>query len=192
MMQKSGFTKRYIAEMTLIRMGDESLDMSVEAITSRISKLETRVTMTNVTPQQPVLKTSEVSKPSTSESAQPPHKKAEIDKKVPDVKTEPQKRTEKLIRGWAEIVESITLANPGQSSFLKTSKAYLSDDGSISIKFKNKFGMQMFEEAGHKPLLCSMLGETLRREINENDIKFVVSVSDTEDVDDLDELTEQI
>ena len=190
MMQKSGYTKRYIAEMTLIRMGDETLDMSSDAITSRLSKLETKITMSGVSLQQPVKEKVVEKITSEVENKQPVIKPKLSADNVVEKRTETPKSAEKLIRGWTQIVENLTLSSPGQSSFLKTSRAYLADDGSISIKFKNKFGMQMFEESGHTPLLCSMLSETLRREVLAGDVKFVVSDVDTVDFDDLDEFAD--
>ena len=184
MMQKSGFTKRYIAEMTLIRMGDESLDTSLDAITSRISKLESQISMGNVTFKPTNTQANDVK---VSKEVAPPVIKEEVKESTQEV-PKADNSTEKPVRGWPEIIQKLTDTNPGQSSFLKTSRAFQLANGKISVKFKNSFGKQMFEDTGLVPLLCSMLAERLKHPVTETDIELTVSTEPISDFDSLDDI----
>lgn len=192
LMQKSGSGKRNIAEITLVRMGDEALDSSSEALMSRISKLEAQLAGAKFT------SSSQIEQPKEEVITKTVEKKPESTADKKDIKTQTvnataservEKKTEKLIRGWGEICDKTTLSEPSCAPFLRMSKAYQRPDEKIIIKFANAFAMEMFIGSGLLSTLSSVLSGALNRKVIENNIELVVAeISD--DNDDIDELAQ--
>jgi len=183
-MQKSGAVKRMIAEMTLIKMMDKSLDTGADNLLARISKLEMALSsgaaMRPVAKEEPKvvteIKKAEQSVPKTT--PKPDTAKAEVKVSAPSVKP---------IRGWSEIAEKAT-ANEGYLlSFLKMAKGYITADKKVKIKFPTDFGKDMVERAGIKARLCSVINLELQAAFSDSDISYEVSGDMLDDTpDDLD------
>ncbi len=170
-MQKAGSAKRNIAEMTLIRMGDEALDTSNDALVSRISKLEAQLAGVSV------ISTPTADKPAEKKSAQKEakNKESEATTKTAEVKSTPTHSGEKLIRGWAEICDKAASNDPSLVPFLKMSRGYLREDGSVVVKFQNDFAKDMFIMSGLFGSFAAIIGNAIKQEIPKDKIEYVVS-----------------
>jgi len=127
-MQSIGASKRTVAELTLLKMCDEQLDDSNEALLSRISKLETAMLQGQFRAQpkaEKIVEKAEIQEEPKVEEAIPEPK----EEKKPDVapKSEAPKKA-KSLRCFAEVVDRISKADPYVSSFLKTAKPYVVGD----------------------------------------------------------------
>ncbi len=197
-MQKSTYTKRYVAEMALIRMSDDTLDNSSDALASRLAKLETKLSVVGVSPQAVGVAPQVVVSEPTNKAPEPTktvnNNVTDLQAKNIDVKidTPPKKvaSTEKFIRGWTDMVESIQTNEPGALSLLKNAKAYLNSNGRVSIRFKTSWSLKMFNESNLKPIICSKLCELLNKPLAENDFEYIVHDLPTTDSDELDDISE--
>lgn len=181
-MQKANAVKRIVAELALVRMCDESMDASNEAILSRIAKLEDRIAVSGSgTTTEPI------AKPSTEQ----PKKESSVKRKEEPTAqpTEvPAKRTLYPIRQWMEVVERVTVKNPMAAAFLKNTQAYTIENGKILIRFGNDFTRQMALQNGGKEDLRGALSTVLRRDISQNDLQSEVKA--TSEINALDEIIE--
>ncbi|MBE6600683.1 MAG: DNA polymerase III subunit gamma/tau [Ruminococcaceae bacterium] len=115
-MQRPGASARVTAELTLMKMCDEQLDSSNEALLSRISKLE-NAAFTGAPAVIPNIPEPEIKAPETPKKEQP---------KAPEIKTE--KPTKKAFRQFAEIAERVAQTDMVASSFLRSAKATVEDN----------------------------------------------------------------
>ena len=188
-MQRSGASKRMIAEMALVRMCDESLAPSYDSLLSRISKLEDAIRLASFTP---------AATPTIIEER--PAKKEEPKQEAPkvEIKAAPEapkaqssdKPSLRPLRCKMEVAEKLSLTDISSSSFLKSSKVYESNDGKVIIKTPTPFAITMLSRQSTKEALKAALSACLMREIN--DAKLVIEVSNKEDdekYDILDDLT---
>lgn len=197
MMQKVGAAKRSIAEMTLIRMGDESLVATNDALLSRISKLETAAASGNFVsgahsvPAVPVKESPTAKAQETREESV----KADAPQKAPDGVVQKKQNiaandnsADKPLRGWQELAAKITATDPSVAPFLKKSRAYVADGNRVNIRFGDEFAKMMFEKSGLSGALYSVLSGTLKCELNENSVSFSVSAAVSDDDTELDGL----
>lgn len=182
-MQKAGSAKRNIAEMTLIRMGDEALDTSNDALSSRISRLEAQLAGASI------VTSPKVDKPQQKQSeAKSKEEKNTVSEKITnDVTPKPSVSGEKMIRGWSEICDKAASADPSLLPFLKMSRGYLKGDGSVLVKFQNDFAKDMFIMSGLSSSFAAIISSAIKQEIPNDKIEYVVSTAAVED-DALDDL----
>lgn len=204
-MQKSGSSKRMIAEMSLVRMCDEALDTSTEALLSRLSKLEDAVRVASFsspavstvteTPNE-VAPKAEIKEDKPEKKSQPEvkeTKKEPIPEKAPEVKKAQSsgKPTLRAVRCKMEVAEKVALTDIPASSFIKSANMYEGDGGKIILKLSNNFAVMMLSRAATKEALKNALAACLFREVRDADIVIELSDgSDTDKYDILDELTE--
>lgn len=129
-MQKSGAVKRIIAEICFVKMCDESMSTSNEALLLRISKLESGIA--NGVASAPESVKVEVKAPEKVE------KKAEAksDTKPTPQKQEnvqPPKKAAKPLKCWTEVIAKVAGLGGGVSAFLRNSRAYLTEEGKVRI-----------------------------------------------------------
>lgn len=161
-MSRSPQTKRLTAELSLMKMCDPSLESTVEALTARISELESRVALLTSSlergdtlirqqdeaerevPEIPVKIVS--ADRSGSEAAV-----KEAEPKIPERGTEPV-----LIRDTGEIAEKIVAANPMYMSFFRDADCYVSSDRKeVTVKTTSKFAAQMLSSDSARKVLSS-------------------------------------
>ena len=180
-MQKAGAVKRIVAEMTLIKMSDKTLDTSSDNILSRLSKLELAVASGGA-----VLALKAQSNPAETKDGEDA---------VPAIKTEAAKPQEKMtttissakrkvIRAWNEIAEKSVGGDGFLLSFLKLAKAYVDEEHKVSIYFANDFAKEMIEKAQIKANLSAALSAEMQMVISENDISYGLSDSTEAEVTD--------
>ena len=185
-MQKAGAVKRIVAEMTLIKMSDRTLDTSGDNILARLSKLELAVISGGaVFAQNAKINTvadsiAESKKTSSVREEEP--KKEQLASSVPV----PIKR--KVIRSWNEIAEKSVGGDGFLLSFLKLAKAYVDEDNKVSVHFANDFAKEMIEKAQIKANLSASLSVEMQMAVSERDITFCLS--DSTDVDVADDLSD--
>jgi DNA polymerase-3 subunit gamma/tau len=192
-MQKANAVKRMIAELTLIRMCDEALETTTEAILSRISQLEDRMATGSFRVEMP-----SVDQTSEKKSIPEPVEKAEsaTPKNVPASKPVgggesmgQSKRVLRPIRAWMEVVERISRSEPMTASFVKTTRAFTTDDGKVIVQFDSDFSLHMMEQGGAKDRLRAASSAVLRREIGDRALIFEV-VGRREEGSPIDEIME--
>ena len=171
-MQRAGSVKRIVAEMTLIKMCDHTLDGGADNILSRLSKLEMAIATGSF----------------VRAAAEPVHT---VEKKVPVIEqkktSEAEKTVEKtekavtpdaparVIRGWGEIAKRAVGEDGYLLSFLKIAKGYVTAERKVSVRFPNDFALEMIDKAGVKERLCSVLNVELQTSFDARDIVYEVS-----------------
>jgi DNA polymerase-3 subunit gamma/tau len=189
-MQKANAVKRIVAEMTLVRMCDPSLDTSPQALMSRIARLE-EIIASGAYAKAPEKKTKEkatdtprqekIPSPSAPTVSEKPS--AVVKENTPSNLTKPADNTRTLrsLRIWNEAVSRISEGHPVPASFLKTAKAYTTDDGKIVIKFESDFQKMMSQRDGGLDALRGALSFCLQKQITQNDIIFEIQSAKTAD-----------
>ena len=136
-------TKRLISELTLIKMGDNSLDTTTSALLSRISELEEKVSLLESAPRvAPSVKDS-------ATSAQPvvpaPALIADAVEEAPEEEPdEPAKATEMNPVDLSDVAERISEKNPSVSGFLIECDCFSNEDGTqILLRVPNNFAKMM-------------------------------------------------
>ena len=182
-MQKSGSTKRMIAEMTLIKMMDNGLDTGADNLLARISKLEMALNSGAVI--RPGVKTESKLENETKKTE---HGVSDTVRKNEtanaDIKTSP---VAKHIKGWNEIAERAAENEGYLLSFLKMARGFVTADKKVAVKFPTDFAKDMVERAGIRSRLCSVINIELQTAFSDSDISYEVSSEALENVaDDLD------
>ena len=191
-MQRGGGSKRMIAEMALIRMCDETLDTSSEAILSRLSRLEDSVRLASFAPQRP------------AEPIEVIEDKPEAEVKKDEIKAEPKTEAVKrptvsdggkpklrTIRCKMEVAEKLSMTDIPAASFLKSAKMFEDENGGVLIKLSNDFAVSMLSKPKTKEALLASLSAALNRPVADASVKIEKSTSEDEkQYDILDELLE--
>lgn len=186
-MQKANAVKRIVAEMTLVRMCDPALDTSPQALMSRIARLEEIIASGTYT-KAPEKKVKEKVKEAPKQ--EPQTVPIETQKAVPAVKdnapsnsakASDNARTLRSLRIWNEAISRIAEGHPVPASFLKTAKAYTTEDGKIVIKFESDFQKMMSERDGGLDALRGALSFCLQKQIAPSDIIFEIQAAKAAD-----------
>lgn len=175
-MQKSNVVKRIVAEMTLVRLCDETLDTSPEGLAARIATLEEQLaTGAAVKIAASTAKDSKTkAEPTPVREATTPSSKSEPkNDSCVESKTEAaaQKRILRPVRSWMEVAERIGRADPMMASFVRASRAYSTEEGAIVVQFDNEFGKSMMDKADARDRLRGALSSVLRREVTDCELK---------------------
>ncbi len=181
-MLKSNAVKRVVAEMTLVRMCDAALDTSPESMLSRIAQLEEKleVGVIPATPrkQEKSGKTTPVQQKQVEKaqkSTETPAPVAAEEKRAPVPPVTAPVRTLRTIRNWMEVVERIGRSDPRTASFVKSSRAYETEDGKIIVRCDNPFAMQMIEQGEARDRLRTAVSAILKREVGDRDLIFEIA-----------------
>ena len=183
-MQRPGASKRTTAELALIKMCDEQLDSSAEALLSRISKLETALVLGQLN-AKPIEAASieikeepkrEAKEEQTAASSEISEKKAE-----PSAKPEAPKVVGgiKNLRCWTETVERISKVEMRAASFLRTAKAYVCD-GEIVVRVENDFAQNMTDNDRIKSAITATVASLTGKKYNVK-IEVGAAIADAED-----------
>ena len=184
-MQRSGFAKRTVAEMALVKMCDMSLETSADTLAARISKLENAVAAGNISPvASAVAETkSEIKKASPKrEEAKVVEPKTE----APTPKTTQSGGELKVLRGWGEICDRAAADNGAALGFLRMSKAF-TDGSKIYIRFPNDFARSMVDNPPMRESLRASICLGTKRSISAADLVFGIFEGNEDTISDLDE-----
>ena len=212
-MQKANAVRRITAELTLVRMCDERLSGSTEAMLSRIADLEAGIAMGNFAPAvdakpAPVVEKTE-EKPArparrvtydddddemfkddapasarVSSAEDKPAVKAASVSAPTSVKTT---RVLKPFRGRAEALEKMDAASAMHSSFFKSAKWYTDESGRFILKFANQFGIDNMKFFDGEDFFIKIVSRVVGRNLTKNDI-----ICECEDVTKQDSVIDQI
>ena len=192
-MQKANAVKRIVAEMTLVRMCDEALDTTAEAMLSRIARLEEQAVTGTIVKREPLAEPAKTSAPSIEEKISKPAPKTPTPSSTVPSQFAPteqqQKRVLRPLRNWMEVVERIGRSDPQGAGFLKPAKAYTLDDGGVVVRFDNSFAKLMIENGDSRDRLRAALSTVLRREVGDRMLALEVA-GDTEERSVIDEILE--
>lgn len=176
--QKANAVKRTVAELTLIKMCDESLVATNENLLSRISKLEDSFALGLLAREAAPQKAPEA-EPAKTE------KKVEAPAAVEEPKTAP--KAEKVLKHlscWAEVIERIAAVTPSSASYLKQAKAYVDGEGSIRILVSDPFTMMMISgQKGLRDSVRAALSVCLKREISDGSLTIEQTAAELPDDD---------
>ncbi len=181
-MQRAGSAKRTVAEMTLVKMCDLTLEASYDAILARLMRLENAVAV-GAGFQRMVSSAPSVELPLTEKATEVPPVKETTVEKVSSPKSEL-----KVLRGWNEIAEKAAAGDGAVLAFIKMAKAFTDADGKVYIRFPNEFARSMVEKQPYKDSIRAALRVTLQREITEADILFGILEGSEETLSSLDDL----
>ena len=183
-MQKANSVKRVIAEMTLVRMCDAALDTSPEAMLSRIAQLEERldtgavsvvaVRSENTEKQTPVQQKTSETPQKVGKKPAPAAEKKTASSPIP-TSASATVRTLRTIRNWMEVVERISRSDPMRASFVKSSRAYETEDGKVIVRFADSFSLQMMEQGEARDRLRASASAILKREVGDRDLIFEIA-----------------
>ena len=160
-MKNPGASKRTTAELALLKMCDEQLDSSSEALLSRISKLETAVLTGAIQVAPAVTAMPVMPKAEDRPVESKPEPKVEKTEATPSTTVEPPKPAareskKRSLRCWTEVVERISENDRMIGSFLRTAKAY-TEDGRLCIRAASDFAKGMIDT----PETLTVIGATV-------------------------------
>ena len=180
-MQRAGAAKRTLAEMALVKLSDTSLDYSVDALLSRISRLENAMVSGAVfaPEKQEVAAKVNVSAPSPVSTET---KEISVSASAPTTEIV----SLKILRGWNEIAERAAEGDGAVLGFLKIAKAFVADNGQIYIKFPNEFARSMVERANLRDGIRAAVCLATQKQIDDSDLIFGI-LEGNEKISDLDE-----
>ncbi len=205
-MTKANSAKRLCAEMTLVRMCDERLDSSNEALLSRIAALEERLKNGNFAPAPAPAKTvadsaANASAESKAEEAQKEPQKQEAQsapKPEAAIKSESASQSiqkpkrNRPLPFWADVVDKICATDPSLMGFLRSSRLYRAEDGGYMLRLDNDFAVQMLKARKTAvERLVAMISENEGRAVTADSLKFDVA-SSMEDFDDAEDGLDEI
>lgn len=183
-MLKANTVRRIVAELTLVRMCDEKLYTSPEAMLSRISALENRSISLPETVSAPDEKVSEKPEKTQRTTKRPRYSNdddelfrsdAPTDRKAagePRAKTKPASNTRVLkpFRSRAEVLEKMINTDPMNGSFFKNAKWYTDESDKIILKFTTQFDIDSMRMFGGEDFFVKITSSVIGRELSKSDI----------------------
>ncbi|MBQ8716390.1 MAG: DNA polymerase III subunit gamma/tau [Clostridia bacterium] len=197
-MQSANAVKRMIAELTLVRMCDPTLDTSAEGLLARVERLEDAVaTGAPVISAAPVKKTApvtEISKQPASVPVAPTASKAVPAASKPR-DTKPSQTASQTpsaigtasaqagrvlhrIRGFMNCVERVRREDTMAASFLTDARAFLDESEQVVLQLSNSFAEMMLNEPSTKELLCRAIAAELKKDAST--VKLSIEIVDKE------------
>ena len=180
-MQRTNAVKRIVAEMTLVRMCDEALDTSTDALLSRIARLEEQILrgvmvrreerveatpVQEIRPAAPEKTVSATKSMPVVDAVKPVATTANTSVKTTDA----PRRVLRPMRNWMEVAEYVGRMDPQTAGFVKMAKAYTTEDGAVIVRVDNPFGLQMLERDDARDRLRMGLSQVLRREVGDRQL----------------------
>ena len=192
-MQRNSASRRLTAELALVRMCDGSLDASPDALASRISELEEKLSLlsSGVMVQMPSPASDaalnekaednaeksgtqkKASSQTQNEENAPQESKKEAKASGSDAGTpsaEPEKKVLKALSAWPETLDRISGKNKAIGSFL-TDAAAFSDGDVIIIRIGNRFFADMLSSQDNIALIADALSVTLGFRVEPRNVK---------------------
>ena len=175
--QKSNAVKRTVAELTLVKMCDDTLNASNENLLSRLSKLEDIVALGAI-PSKPPLK----SEPKANEKKE--RIATESPKPSPEIQNPQSPPKLKGLSCWAEVIDRVSQSDNRAASYLKQTRAFVVDNGEIKVYVPDSFTMMMVDGSGVKDSLRASLSMCLKREIGDAQLSFELAPQNLPEEDD--------
>ncbi len=147
-MQRSGSTKRIIAELTFIKMCNPSLSEEPSAMLSRIAALEEKIGLLSLGMAMPTAKVD-----NDNADIKTKDKVKQAESKPKDL---PKANALKPLSYWLEVVESLSKEYRGAMGLRSGSRAYRDNDR-IIVKVGNGFTIKLMSEENVKTSLAAMI-----------------------------------
>ena len=173
-MQRPNASKRICAEMALIRMCDNRLTVSNEALAERIFNLEEKIASGNFASaphQDPPNDNTLNTFPSGKDTVISEQTKSSEEPKYADKE---QAKTLKQLNSWPEIVKKYAKTEPSTSSFLGMSQAY-KDGENIVIRTSGLFTYDMVSQTNVKEKIISLINATEGTSLTVNNLKVEIN-----------------
>ena len=170
--QKSVSSARLLAEMTFIRMCDEALDTSTEALSSRIAAIEDRLDAELYAPQSALASVA----PKAEVKSEAPKPQTVVEEKKETAPESVACGKKRALTYWIEAVDKICRDDPSLTGFLKSSRIYRGENGNIVIRLESDFSKLMLtSRKSTLATLVNVLSAYEKRPLGEADIEFEVS-----------------
>ncbi|MBR2382061.1 MAG: DNA polymerase III subunit gamma/tau [Clostridia bacterium] len=179
-MQSSGAVKRIIAELCFVKMCDDNLSTTNEALLLKISRLEARLDSGDFAPAKEIEEKKQ--EKSENEKKERLEERAESKPEIvftPEPKREiaqprvaPGAQSTKPIKAWSEAVQTIQSIDRSAYPLLKKTRAYVGTDGKIHVLCYDSFGIFAMDKPNIKSALAGALSKYLEKRYTENDIVF--------------------
>lgn len=184
--KKSNAVKRTIAELTLVKMCDDTLEASNENLLSRISKLEDIVALGGISH-----KTVEKAETTNDEKR---HVEKSTPKTAPSSISHTAEQKPKGLSCWAEVIERVAQSDNRVASYLKQTKAFVVGGECVKVYVPDSFTMMMIDNSGAKDTLRAALSMCLKRDVKDTQLSFELMTEKIIDDDDsvLDTLVQNI
>lgn len=166
--QKVNAVKRTVAELTLVKMCDETLVASNENLLSRVSKLEDAMVLGVPVRSKAADAVSEAPQKAEETAARP----ESAPQPVKQEKAAPAERTMKYLPCWIEAIDRVAKSDGAAASYLKQTKAYTDGDGNVHVVASDPFTMMMIERGSTRDHVRAALAICLKREIGERALIF--------------------
>ncbi len=181
-MQAAGATKRIIAEMALIKISDNTLDMSIDSILSRISKLENAVAVGGHVFAQ----YSDGKMNDTSESVELDIANEKNDTPVDASQSEQQEQV-KAVRCWNEIAEKAAAGDNSLTPILKMARCFTDGKGRLYVRYNDPFVRSMLDKKTVIESIRAAACIELKRDIASDDL-IIEALEGNEDLSEFDDL----
>ena len=202
-MQASGAVKRIIAELCFVKMCDDSLNTSNEALLSRIAKLEAKIASGSVSlieeksvasEEKEIKKKKENSQKEISTESKQEKKVVfapETPKVISKMPIDKDATHVKQLKCWSEAVQTVQSLDVSAYAFLKKTRAYMSSaDNKIHV-LTDTVSLFAIDRAPVKRALASALSKYLERSCAESDIVYEINngkVMVEDDLSDFDDI----
>lgn len=189
-MQRSGAAKRTVAELTLIKMSDHSLDTSSEALLARISRLEGMLASvmaggalpsgaaaapavgadTETTESAPSAPAPTSAQPAATPSEAAPTPAASSDAPSSPVASGSAdgRRVLRAIRCWPEVVQRVS--SPPLAALMRNCRAYRLDNGSVVLRAGDSFTLNGLKSGSNLSAIRQALEQELQCVLRENEL----------------------
>ena len=193
-MQKANAVKRMVAELTLVRMCDESLNTSGEALLSRVAKLEDAVVLGGFSKpaaaqEQPTPGADSLPGAPREAAAAPAADRHAPGAAVPTAENAAPRRVLRPLRGWMEAVERLGQSDVMLASFCRQAEAYTTGEGTVLVRFSSGFARDMVSKDGGERLRAA-LSATMKQELPSEKLVLEVSTQHTSSA--MDEIIEAV
>ncbi|MBO4220754.1 MAG: DNA polymerase III subunit gamma/tau [Clostridia bacterium] len=179
-MQRNSSQRRLYAEMSVLRLCDESFDGSASNLSVRVSALEEKISLLRNAPpdRRKNERKSEDEKSPTSTRQIPAEEKAESGKKeavtdydnTESVSESAPQRVYREFRAWPEAVELIGKENKAVSSFLR-SASVITDGERYIIKMGNSFAADMVSRPDSLEIVANAVSSVTSSDTSPSDIE---------------------
>ena len=178
-MQKANAVKRMVAELTLVRMCDPTLDTSAESLLSRIERLEDALAGGMSAAPAPAAPAPKKATPAPAPAAP---KAAPTPPPAPTAPTATG-RVLTRIRGFMSAVERVERENTMIASFLQNARALTDGEGRVVLQVENAFAEMMLDPADSRALIARALSAELGKQIAPAALLFEVQDADNDKKD---------
>ena len=180
-MQRSGSAKRVIAEMTFIKMCDGTLSDDNASIAARLEQVEEKLSKLALgLPTQP-----QVQAPASAQkSADAPvaaEKKTKAKPQAAPPATSAAENAEgklKPVSYWVELVENLSRETRSAIGLRENARAYFDAQGNVIVRFKNRFFMQLMDNAEGKAAIAAAVSVREGRNIETERVLFTEAKPD--------------